>query len=68
MDLSSTLEWTKVPGGKIPYTIQMKDGLPFAFAGLWEGWKPPENGDWIRTCTIITGEPIACTWDRYGSK
>lgn len=35
----------------------MKDGLPFAFAGLWEGWKPPENGNWIRTCTIITGEP-----------
>jgi putative SOS response-associated peptidase YedK len=50
-------EWKKVLGGKIPYTIQMKDGLPFAFAGLWEGWKPPENGEWIRTCTIITGEP-----------
>ena len=50
-------EWKKVNGGKIPYTIQMKDGSLFAFAGLWEGWKPPENGDWIRTCTIITGEP-----------
>jgi putative SOS response-associated peptidase YedK len=50
-------EWKKVLGGKIPYTIQMKDGSPFAFAGLWEGWKAPENGDWIRTCTIITGEP-----------
>jgi putative SOS response-associated peptidase YedK len=48
-------EWKKILGGKIPYTIQMKDGSPFAFAGLWEGRKPPENGDWIRTCTIITG-------------
>jgi hypothetical protein len=34
-------EWRKVLGGKIPYNIQMKDGRPFAFAGLWEGWKPP---------------------------
>jgi putative SOS response-associated peptidase YedK len=35
----------------------MKDGRPFVFAGLWEGWKPPQSEDWIRTCTIITGEP-----------
>jgi putative SOS response-associated peptidase YedK len=50
-------EWRKVLGGKIPYNIQMKDGRPFVFAGLWEGWKPSEAEDWIRTCTIITGEP-----------
>jgi putative SOS response-associated peptidase YedK len=50
-------EWRKVLGGKIPYNIQMKDGRPFAFAGLWEGWKPPGSEDWIRTFTIITGEP-----------
>jgi putative SOS response-associated peptidase YedK len=30
---------------------------PFVFASLWEGWKPPQGEDWIRTCTIITGEP-----------
>jgi hypothetical protein len=35
----------------------MKDGRPFAFAGLWKGWKPPEGEDWIRMCAIITGEP-----------
>lgn len=35
----------------------MKDGRAFVFAGLWEGWKPPGTEDWIRTCTIITGEP-----------
>lgn len=29
----------------------------FFFAGLWEGWKPPGSEEWIRTCTIITGEP-----------
>jgi putative SOS response-associated peptidase YedK len=33
----------------------MKDGRPFTFAGLWENWKDPESGEWLRTCTIITG-------------
>jgi len=28
-------EWRKVLGGKIPHNIQMKDGYPFVFAGLW---------------------------------
>ena len=50
-------EWKKVVGGKIPYSISMNDDSPFVFAGLWEGWKDPANGEWLRTCTIITGEP-----------
>jgi putative SOS response-associated peptidase YedK len=50
-------EWKKVLGGKIPYSIQMKDDSSFVFAGLWEGWKPAESEDWLCTCTIITGEP-----------
>jgi len=24
---------------------------------VWENWKDPESGEWLRTCTIITGEP-----------
>jgi putative SOS response-associated peptidase YedK len=39
------------------FAIAMKDGRPFTFAGLREGWKDPESGEWLRTCTIITGEP-----------
>jgi putative SOS response-associated peptidase YedK len=35
----------------------MKDDSPFVLAGLWEGWKDPANGEWVHTCTIITGEP-----------
>jgi hypothetical protein len=35
----------------------MKDDSPFVFAGLWEGWKDPVSGEWLRTYTIITGEP-----------
>jgi putative SOS response-associated peptidase YedK len=27
-------EWKKVPGGKIPYSISMKDDSPFVFAGF----------------------------------
>jgi putative SOS response-associated peptidase YedK len=42
---------------KLPFAIATKDGRPFTFAGLWEGWKDPESGEWLRTCTIITGEP-----------
>jgi putative SOS response-associated peptidase YedK len=50
-------EWQKVIGGKIPCSIGMKDDSPFVFAGLWEGWRNPETDEWLRTCTIITGEP-----------
>jgi putative SOS response-associated peptidase YedK len=35
----------------------MKDGSPFVFAGLWEGWQNPQTQEWLRTCTIITGQP-----------
>jgi putative SOS response-associated peptidase YedK len=50
-------EWKKVPVGKIPYSIGMKNDSAFVFAGLWEGWKDPSTDEWLRTCTIITGEP-----------
>jgi putative SOS response-associated peptidase YedK len=46
-------EWQRVQGGKQPYYMNMKDGSPFAFAGLWETWR---NGQEIRSCTIITTE------------
>ena len=35
----------------------MKDGSPFVFAGLWDGWQNPDTKEWLRTCVIITGEP-----------
>ena len=35
----------------------MKDGSPFVFAGLWDGWQNPVTKEWLRTCVIITGEP-----------
>ena len=50
-------EWRKTPEGKVPYSIEMKDGSPFVFAGLWDGWQNPDTKEWLRTCVIITGEP-----------
>lgn len=47
-------EWQKVGSKKQPWYFQMKDGRPFAFAGLWETWRPREGGDPIETCSLIT--------------
>jgi putative SOS response-associated peptidase YedK len=44
-------EWAKVPDGKQPYRITMKDGVPFAMAGLWEWWRRGEQR--IESFTII---------------
>lgn len=51
-------EWQKVSGTKtkIPTFIRMKDGKPFAFAGLWENWHSPD-GSQILSTTIITTQP-----------
>jgi putative SOS response-associated peptidase YedK len=51
-------EWQKAGGGsakKQPYYIHFDDNRPFAFAGLWESWRPKEQeGDGIESCTIVT--------------
>ncbi len=52
-------EWRKDPGRKrkTPMYVRMASGEPFAFAGLWELWKPDESP--LYSCTIITTEPNA---------
>jgi len=35
---------------KQPYAIAMRDGYPFGIGGLWENWKDPSSGEWIRMC------------------
>src|SRR5262249_18631514 len=35
-------EWKKLGPKKQPYFITRKDGKPFAFAGLWEWWRPKD--------------------------
>lgn len=49
-------EWQRAGERKQPLWIGRKDRTLFAFAGLWEHWKPAE-GEPLETCTIITTEP-----------
>jgi putative SOS response-associated peptidase YedK len=49
-------EWKQEGGRKQPVYICMKDGEPFAFAGLWERWVGEED-EFIESCTILTTEP-----------
>lgn len=44
---------------KQPFFIRRRDGKPLALAGLWEVWKPRDDpdADWLRSTTVITGEP-----------
>jgi putative SOS response-associated peptidase YedK len=57
---SGFYEWQKTGTAKQPYAI-VPEGEPlFAFAGLWENWRVKgavEIAEWIRTCTVVTGEP-----------
>ena len=54
-------EWRSESGGKQPYYITRKDGLPMAFAGLWESWRASESAEHIESCTILTTEACEAT-------
>ena len=49
-------EWQKQNGTKQPFFIHLRDGRPFAFAGLWEHWQG-HDGSEIESCTLLTTEP-----------
>jgi putative SOS response-associated peptidase YedK len=51
-------EWRSDPSrkSKTPMHIRLKNGQPFAFAGLWERWSPPDGSE-VLSCTIITTQP-----------
>ncbi len=46
-------EWQKDGRRKTPMFIRLKTNGPFAFAGLYDVWKP-QDGEPILSCTIIT--------------
>lgn len=52
-------EWKKDGKEKQPYRFQLQSREPFAFAGLYDEWESPEDGERVRSCTIITTEPNA---------
>lgn len=58
-------EWKRTGKSKQPYYFQMKDEMPFAFAGLWDRWEKDEA--LITSCSIITTGPnelLAAIHDR----
>lgn len=72
-------EWQRLGRVRQPWLFGLRDGTPFAFAGLWERWTAPESavltnslagselGDTIETCTILTtaaNETIAAVHGR----
>jgi putative SOS response-associated peptidase YedK len=59
-------EWKGIPGRKRPYAITLSDRPMFAFAGLWERWKPAA-GEAVETFTIVTTDAnpsVAAIHDR----
>lgn len=51
-------EWKQQAGSRLktPMYIRLASGKPFAFAGLWDAWRP-ESGDLVQSCTIVTTTP-----------
>jgi putative SOS response-associated peptidase YedK len=49
-------EWRQEGKKKTPLFITLTSRAPFAFAGLWETWRP-QDGEAIHSCTIITTTP-----------
>jgi putative SOS response-associated peptidase YedK len=52
---SGFYEWRRGPDGKQPFAFRMRDGRPFAFAGIWEHWERPEG--LLQTFAILTTSP-----------
>lgn len=53
-------EWQRTGTRKQPFCFEVNQGELFAFAGLWDGSKSAE-GQWIKTCSILTTVPNAVT-------
>jgi putative SOS response-associated peptidase YedK len=69
MPIDGFFEWKAILGSKAkqPFAIAMKDRSPFALAGLWENWKDPSTGEWVRTFCVLTtsaNELVASIHDR----
>ena len=49
-------EWTGEGKLRAPLRITLKSEGLFAFAGLWEAWKQPDDA-WLVSCAIVTTQP-----------
>ena len=55
-------EWKKLGKGTQPYCFTLADDSVFAFAGIWDRWRGPDE-QWIKTFSILTTTPNAVTSD-----
>ena len=46
-------EWQRRGGHKQPFYFCLRDGGPFAFAGLWEHWEGPD-GEIVESASLLT--------------
>jgi putative SOS response-associated peptidase YedK len=51
--LNGFYEWRKTATGKVPHHIGMRDGRPFALAGIYERWRAPD-GEPVTSVAIVT--------------
>ncbi len=49
-------EWRRSAKEKQPFCFEVDDGAPFAFAGLWDCWRGPDQ-QLVESCTILTTTP-----------
>lgn len=54
---SGFYEWKRDGKTKIPHYIRFRSQEPMGFAGLWETWSPPDGGEELRTCAVLTTGP-----------
>jgi putative SOS response-associated peptidase YedK len=47
-------EWRKTSPPKQPFAIGMANGSAFGLAAIWENWKAPASGRFMRTFSILT--------------
>jgi putative SOS response-associated peptidase YedK len=47
-------EWRHIDKKTFPYYIRLKNGAPFALAGIWDSWKNPQTRDRMQTFSVIT--------------
>jgi putative SOS response-associated peptidase YedK len=44
----------------------VRDGSQFGIAGIWENWREPASGEWIRTFAISTTDANEVLAEIYG--
>ncbi|MCK0196220.1 SOS response-associated peptidase [Ancylobacter sp. 6x-1] len=47
-------EWKAETTPRQPYAVARRDRGPFGLAALWENWRDPASGNWMRTFAVLT--------------